>query len=534
MGNIAEKLNSCINLNKINVSILFKKLIALLVVFSITLPQNLFANSPTDGDGNKNELSQERLDFQRILTPAVMNEIGVAPDSIQTINTTGVLNGLKTDIDLIRGEFESKDFDKFIKILKKLEPQIRRAYELDPSTKFQFLYASGPNEKEMRIEAQEVLNLLSDIEKNISVTKETISLERIKKMKDFFVNAFDQTSKSDIYWALARLAFGGSSATLSFYVGSQLPLPASMFLGYAVLGAGSGGIGLFIEKFTGWLDNNTIDPTKPRTLRSRISSVESFMFMSPLLIGLQDTGVFTVEGAGLMAGTAGAVAVIQNVYYMIKRKSPHAAMWYKWYATEAAFLTAPYLIAPAFDIYAENLMATVSSTFLTSLFSTASQGVWDVFITNIRKPYLEAAMRKDAAELANRLQGIDITKIDPRELDRITKVEENKVRERFKKYYFFASIWSVTSAVTSNTGVYMGIPALIYAGTGGLAVLGASGVTTWAYVKYRKNKNSRPIIKSNYNVANITSEEFRSESRAAEELIRAQIQLRTCSMLFSF
>src|SRR5690606_32833111 len=141
----------------------------------------------------------------------------------------------------------------------------------------------------------------------------------------------------------------------------------------------------------------------------------------------------------LLTGSAAATVVVQNVYHQIKKRSPQAAMWYKWYAVEALFLSMPYLMMPMWDIYTKSAVETITSTFLFSLYSTASQGIWDIFITKLRKPHLEAAIKKDLAEMAERLKGVDTTNMTPREIDAITKREEFKVREPYKKYFFAAS-----------------------------------------------------------------------------------------------
>jgi hypothetical protein len=475
-------------------NITLRQTLALMIVFSLVVPQNLFAN-PAGGDGTnvKVELAPERLDFNKALTPAEMNEIGIEDGSVYTLNTTGELNGMKVDLDVIRGQFKAEDADKLVKVLQQLEPEIRSAYELDPNTKFMFVYVADEKEKQISIQAKEILDLLSGINKNVSVTEEKIKFSTAEKLRKAFSSVFDKTSKSDLYWSLARFAGGGTSATLSFHLGSGLPLPVSLFLGYAVLGAGSAGVGLFIEKYTGWLVNNAADPS--RGIKNYLGSVETYMFLSPVLIGLQSTGVLSVEGAALIGGTVGGATLVQSAYYTLKKRFPKVAMWYKWYATEALFLTIPYLIAPSWDIYAENILTTIQSTFLTALFSTMSQGVWDVLLTDkIRAPLLQEAMKKDVMNLSERLSGSRISdeKFSDIVLDhKANHEEEFKVRQRFKKFYFLASFVSVSSAVATNTGVYMGMHALKIAGISGLTVLGLSGAVTWAYVKYKNYKASK-------------------------------------------
>lgn len=461
----------------------FKQFTALLLVLSLTIPQNLFANNAADGE-DKSPLPAERLDFNKALSSEDLARIGVEHGSLQTMNTTGSLKGMKVDLDVIRGEFKGEDSSKLIRVLKQLEPEIRQAYALDPATKFQFIYIADEREKEVRFEALEIINFLESINNQTEVTTEKVKFSTAEKLRNVFTSMFDKTSKSDIYWSLARLAGGGTSATLSFYLGSDMPLPVSLFLGYGVLGAGSAGIGLFIEKFTGWLEHNA--PTPRKGARNYLGSVETYMLLSPALIGLQNNGLMSVEGAALLAGTAGVAAIVQTVYYTIKKRFPTAAMWYKWYATEALFLTVPYLIMPSWDIYTSNIFLTIQSTFLTALFSTMSQGVWDVLLTKkIRAPVLQKAIAQDVSELSQRLSGRslnDILNMSHTELNKIVHQEEFKVRERFKKWFFLASIVSVTSAVATNTGVYMGIDALKVGGMAGLALLGVSGLGTWSYL----------------------------------------------------
>jgi len=418
LSGVSKKLNNSL-----------KQFTALLIVFSLVIPQNLFANSSGDGDSSSS-LPAERLDFNKALSNEDLAKIGVEHGSVQTINTTGSFKGMKVDIDVIRGEFKGEDSGKLIRLLKQLEPEIRQAYALNPETKFQFVYVADEKEKEIRFEALEIINFLESINNQTEITTEKIKSSTAEKFKSLFAKMFDKTSKSDFYWSLARFAGGGTSATLSFHLGSGMPLPVSLFLGYGVLGGGSAGIGLFIEKFTGWLEHNA--PTPKKGARNYLGSIETYMLLSPALIGLQNNGLMSVEGAGLIAGSAAVATIVQSVYYTIKKRYPTAAMWYKWYATEALFLTVPYLIMPSWDIYTSNIIMTIQSTFLTALFSTMSQGVWDVLLTKkVRAPVLQKAIEKDISELSQRLSGKTLNEIlamSRSQQNKLAHQEEFKVR----------------------------------------------------------------------------------------------------------
>lgn len=533
----------------------FKQITTLLIVFSIALPQNLFANnSPSDDlrESERAELAPERIDFNA-LTPESLNRIAIQPESLQTLNTTGMFEGQRIDIDVIRGEFQSDEADKILKVLNELKGQIEEAYRLNPNTKFEFVHISKEGDTKLNLAAEEILNFLKDINNNTQDKSEAINSGSWEKIKNFFTLVFNKTSKSDIYWALARFGAGTTSATLSFHFASGFPLSISLILG-TTLGTASGSVGLFIERFTDWLEKNK--PTPHKGARNYLSSIETALFVSPLLIGLQHNGLFSVEGMTLLLGTAAITPVIQSTYYKLRSKFPKVGLWYKWYAVEAAFLTVPYMMMPGWDIYTNSITKTIASTFLTALFSTMSQGVWDVLLTDkIRAPYLKEAMKKDIAEFSSKVSGRHIYQNNAQALDNLLHSDENKtrafyddlskivqmlplhktvkldqlveyiknsrisaamkkdlaleserltginifnlskntrnkftrehefaVRERFKKYFFIASIISVTSAVATNTGVYIGNDLLKYSGLAGLAALGVSGVGTWAYL----------------------------------------------------
>ncbi len=554
-----------------------KQCTALLLVLALTIPQNLFANNPSDKEPN--DIPAERFNFSEALSPQEINTIGVAPGELQFINTTGLQNGKTIDLDVIRGQFKAKDSEKILEVLNQLKSEIEESYRLNPNTKFEFVHIADENEKNVDLTATEILEILKDINNETNAVDVKIESSKAAKFKSFFAHLFDKTSKSDIYWSLARVAGSGTSAYVSFHYGSGFPIPVSIALA-GVLGAGSGSIGLFIEKFTGWLEHNKATPEKG--VRNYLGSLETYMLLSPALIGLQSDGLVSVEGAALLAGTAAAGVIVQSAYYMIKKRFPGAAMWYKWYATEALFLTVPYLAMPAWDIYSGNIKAAIISTFVTALASTASQGVWDVLITKkLRGPKLEAAMKADIAELADKLSGrhiyvnnpealakvihedelrtrvrfTTITKIasylpgstiqsfvekvkasridaavqrdlaqeserllgknifnlSKSDLNKLTHEQEFRVRERYKKYFFIASIISVASAVATNTGVYTGIDALKYAGITGLGVLGLSGVFTWVYLDRNLGKAVAIIAAAStiaYEVGKRTGTEF--------------------------
>lgn len=192
------------------------------------------------------------------------------------------------------------------------------------------------------------------------------------------------------------------------------------------------------------------------------------------------------RGAGIIAGGAALSVVVQNAYYFIKKRSPTAAMWYKWYATEALFLTAASFALPFFDQPINDPWKSAATLLVTALLSTASQGVWDILLTDhLRKPRLEAAIRKDLSELAEKTSKTLITDEKYKEVvlnHKNNKKHELDVRKVFNRYFYAASLVSVLSAIAMTMGSNKSIDLLFLAGKAGLFTLGVTGAATWAYV----------------------------------------------------
>lgn len=477
-----------------------KQFTALLIVLTTAIPQNLFAN-PTSGDKGEtpSTLAPERIDFQKALTSEELAKHGVQPGTVEYFNSTSTIQNQKVDIDVIKGFLPGSHANILVDIMMELEPELRQSIELMPDTKIEFVNTSDPSQKKISVHAQDILDILEKI-KSVNKTDykipNSLAAEYAELLTNMFkgtVKIFDKTTGQDVFWSFLRVAGSGGITTIGFTVGN-IPLPVSAFIGGVVIGGGSGGIGLFLEKFTGWLENNKVTPENTRRY-NRIGSVETYMLLSPVLIGLQATGINTIEGAGLIAGTAAASVVIQNVYFFIKKRSPRAAMWYKWYATEALFLSAISYAMPAFGIYSKDVFKTIQNAFVTALMSTSSQGVWDILLTDyIRKPLLQEAIRKDISDLAERISKTPFTEEQFRQIMANRKeryAEENLVRKKFKKYFYFASLASVLSAAAKIVGESNGIPIMETVGNGGLVVLGTSGAVKWASVWFKRDGNQK-------------------------------------------
>lgn len=61
-----------------------------------------------------------------------------------------------------------------------------------------------------------------------------------------------------------------------------------------IVGAGSGSIGLFLQKYTSWLIDNKVTPKNTRRY-NKIGSIETYMLLSPILIPIQGAGWNTLE-----------------------------------------------------------------------------------------------------------------------------------------------------------------------------------------------------------------------------------------------
>jgi hypothetical protein len=481
------------------------------IILSVALASNGFASSSDGFDLNRplSENEGSRVDALNLARP-----------DISTFSTEVVHEGKALTVDIARGQVGSHELTKIVQVFRMMEPQIRKAYELDPNLKIKFYHITDSS-NHTYVPATEILDFLESISKGVLHENIRIDQTTADKLKAALGSIFDQTSRSDLYWGMARLAGGGSSSIFSFYF-SNLPLPAALFVGVAVSGAGSAAIGIFIEKFTGWLDHNVVDPTK--NIRNRLGSIETYMLLSPALIALTSQHVNNIESALLIAGTATASVIVQNVYHTIRKVSPNAAMWYKWYATEVLFVSAPSIALNLLGYGAANLTATVTTAFYAGLLTTVSQGVWDILITKMRKPFLEAAIQRDLSEFAERFNGKsvlsiradqmknitsmdqliavtsgkDVTKMTESEYRAIAHKYENEVRERFKKFYYFASAWSVASAMAMTAGANAGNAALTNGGTLGLVVLGISGFSTWLFVKIknRYSATTKPVAVS--------------------------------------
>lgn len=503
-----------------NLKLFARQFTALLIIFSIAIPQNLFANNSSDGDGSRSP----GIDFSVIPTEALAG-------STQTINTVGEVGGQKYNIDVIQGTIPADKSELLIEVIKSLEPQLQKIVKYEPNTKIKFISAlEGEGSQEMT--AAQLLEVLRQINPK-AIEKTSIPPNLLAEYKELMINffygtknIFNKTSKNDLSWAFARLIGSGTGTTLGFYYGSGFPLPTSLLLA-TIIGGGSASIGVFLQKFTGWLENNKVTPENKRRY-NRIGSVETYMLLSPILIGIQDVGFNTPEGAALLAGTAALSVVVQNIYFYIKQRSPKAAMWYKWYATEILFLSASPFVLPFLDQPSEQAWKAAATLFTTALWSTLSQGVWDILITDkLRKPKLEAAIRKDISDLAERISKTPITDPEYKKLIADKKKNEEaelKIRNKYNFYFYTASLISVLSAISMTMGNYQNIDFLTYAGTSGLLLLGSTGVGTWIYVKYESK------LKSMINRVKLVFTFGKSEKRSSKE---GSAAIRTCTSLFA-
>jgi hypothetical protein len=438
------------------------------------------------------------------------NRLKLSNPAVATYSTTVQHEGKILEVSVARGEVAGHEINKVIKIFKMMEPDIRKAHALDPNTKFQFFHITDTrHENAQYLAATEILDFLKTIDAGTSGETVRIDNNVVDKFKKAFGSIFDQTSTSDIYWGMLRLAGSGTSSTFSFFV-AGFPIPVSLIVGAAVTGGSSATIGILIEKFTGWLDNNKVDPNNKM---NRIGSIETYMLLSPVLIPLSAYGINNVESAMLLAGTATLSVLVQNIYFMVKKRSPNAAMWYKWLATEVLFVTVPTVALNLMGYQATDVVAAVMTAFKSGTLGTLAQGVWEIFLTKVRKPFLEAAILKDLAEMSERFNGRRVFSLSRQEMQGIKTMEElkaklggknildiseseykaiahkaeNEVRARFKKYFYFASLWSVASAMAMTAGGYSGNSALYYTGMAGIFMLGLSGAGTWLKV-HLKNK----------------------------------------------
>lgn len=134
------------------------------------------------------------------------------------------------DIAVIQGELPGSQSQTLLDIFKELEPEIRKAVEIDPNTKFQFIYAAPESKKTMDVTAQQILEMLKVLNPTAVHDEripDSLVAEYQELLRNFFKstrNIFNQTTGSDVKWALARLAGAGSSTTLSFFYGMNLPI----------------------------------------------------------------------------------------------------------------------------------------------------------------------------------------------------------------------------------------------------------------------------------------------------------------------
>lgn len=476
MGNKLSTTKMCKQLN-----VFLKQFITLLLVLSFALPHNVIANNDPSDFEEKIDNDSNRLNFDVLDTDELARR-GVNPDQLLRTNSSSRLNdGRRITIDLIQGEVKAHQFNVIIAVLEQLEPQLRRAFELNPNTKFEPVIVTAEGEERL-LDAtiQDVLNFINDIREG-KVTRVSINQSTAQRIRGFFSRAFEKTTAEDVKWGLARLAINGTSATISLYI-TNVPFPIAPLLGYGLIGAASAGIAVFLEKFTEWLDHNEVNRSRP--LRNRLGSIETYLLLSPLLIGLQGTGLNTMEGVQLLAGTAALSVVLQNAYYFIKKRSANAAFIYKWGATETAFVAAIPLVLPIFDIPTENIMRTIGMTFVYMAMATASQGIWEKLIVSVRRPFLDRATESDLKGFAERVSGQKIFDMTYRERTSLIKSDELLARKPYKKYFFFISVASVLASILGSAASYKGIDILSTTGKLMLGALGVSGL----YFSFRQSR----------------------------------------------
>lgn len=498
-----------------------KASIAFMIIFSIAIPQNIHANPGADGsEQQKNQkLSAERIDFNQALPPATVANLGINPGSVFTVNSTAQVNGQKINVDVLQAEFSVDEVKKMVRLLKQLEPRVKKSMELSPGKKFQINHITSSNDTH-NFEIMEALKFFGELDRDSEFYRKFVHLSVYERITDYFSTLFGKKTKRDYYLTVARFVGGGGSATYSMWV-SGIPMPISAIVGITAIGGGSASVGFLIDEYTGWLDNNVVDPKKQ--VRDRLVSIETLMMLSPLLIHLQETGVFTYDGGVYMAATLGITALIQNGYYEIKKRSPRAAMWYKWKATEVLFLTSSTVMLPIWDIFAVSAMDAILSTFMFAGLSTISQGVWDIFLTSARRPFLEKAQQIDQMEFEERTKGIDLGAMGPGEVYKLLHREEIKVRDKFKIPFYVASFFSVLFSVGGTTGRNTNTAWLVTAGFAGLLALGTVGGVTWFFYNRRVKALE---AKATERAANDAHLQF---MRIQE---RVSAQKMTCSALF--
>src|SRR5690606_36931976 len=128
-------------------------------------------------------------------------------------------------------------------LLHYLEPQIKKAYELNPNVRFQFNYITAEGNNTLDVQAEELLDVLKSIDPRTKTLEEKINSNVASKLKSIlsktfssqtYVNAtqhaFDKTTRSDVMWSLMRFTFAGGASTFSFTL-SDIPLPTALALG---------------------------------------------------------------------------------------------------------------------------------------------------------------------------------------------------------------------------------------------------------------------------------------------------------------
>ncbi len=538
MGNKISTIHLCKKLKELS-----KQGTALLLVFALALPLNLFAQNSPDGRAQP----PETRDFNfSVINAETLKRMGLEPGSVQTIQTSGIHQGRKVSMEIIRGTVPAESANVIVDIIEKLEPQIRKAAELDPNIKFDFRYLAPESEKAINPTALELYDILKDIKATNFVEEripDSLAQEYKELLKGFVEgskNLFNETTKNEVSFSFVRMFGAGGLSYASFHYGLNIPIPAALSMGF-VMGSMSGSVGLLLQKFTRWLVSNTVTPQNTRRY-TRIGSVETYALLSPILIPLQSTVWNTPEGVGIIAGGAAASVIVQNVYYTIKKGSPTAAMWYKWFAVEAAFLTAAGLLLPAFGLPTEAPWLAIKAIFITSLASTASQGVWDIFITDsLRRIPLEEAIKRDIQDLSRRISKTVVTDEKFKEIvleEKQNVDQERAVRNRYNWHFTIASLVSVGSAVAMSVGSNTGNNPLYFTGKAGLITLGASGALTWSYAIFKEKGGFSGIssrLKAYYqrfrnSVPNIDT---KTSSQKFSDTVVTHLGVNSCRALFS-
>jgi len=464
---------------------LVKKITNTFLICSLILTPVHFSHATNPEEPNT---AEDRVHFERALNPEAVQEAGIDPNQVVAIHTQAAnQDKAPINIDLIQVMTSSP---KALATFKLFESEIRRIHEKNPDEKFKFLYLPDGTlaDPQSELSAEEMVRILNSIDDNSTeVIKPNVNPGLLARYKQKMGSMFDKTTKSDWVYGILRWTVNGVATTYVYHM--NYPLPVSMIMGLAITGTISASFGIFIEKYIGWLTDNEARPNESKLSRFKnyVYSPETLLFMSPFLIGIQDHNLINALN---ISAVAGATVVVQNAYRYLKQKSPQAAFMYKWYSTEAFFATMPFVILPAWGIYANGeIFSTVGNsiilaTFYTAAIAMASQGLSDKVTEYIREPFLKAGILKDDNLFMKKFGETNVFALDYKSKKSIFHEFEFTARQKFKPYFFGASIVSVASAMTTQLGNNNSNSTLTNIGFSGLATLGLTSLTIWLLYKF--------------------------------------------------